>query len=1019
MRLKKIVTRLNTCLLVASLFPIVSVSPFSLDVNADDLSQTSETSQIRDSLQMSKYLEKLPISSTSDTEEKEDKEIERNTNESEENSTVESTEESKNEKSMEQSKELNEPEQSKDIKKTEPSSKSLRLLSVDGASAEVASWDELKTAMTTETIEEIVVTKDIVVADIFTVNRKVEVDFKGHLLNLMSNSIYLNSSAIVTFKNLLFTGQGAGSSIFQGEGTARFSGDVESKLGNEAGIAQLPSAMVIFDGVKLTYDRSGIGNEAVNSKNLLIENESVIKSGSITFYRSNYTTSIDGEVIIKGNSKVETNGTKTNATKYAVWDVITQKKISVIEKSELIASSNANAPSGIFRLNSSNSSINVSDSSMVSVKSKVTTALSMGGGNGVFNVTSNSTLDIESDTSGVAALRFIQSTNNTFNIDGNSKIVVNKKLGKGPAISMSGSNNQINVKGGSDFITTNYNRSILTPDDTNNIGIEFGIGSGSQFNIEGKNSSVFISADKGRAIDSKSDLTITAGPETFFIARGKTKGTTSGIFKSTKKLDFRMDSTSYFDFANANQQGIFECPTDSIFSSNNSNLAVWKKTSKLNKRPDFSWNTMSFSLSGANFVTIDSSTNLNMKNKFKSMNMSNYARMTANNQAAIVDDIRVPTDADKKIYAHASVPEEKGVIRDAYSGEVKVLVGLYAEDSQLIKKLEALSIDSISVYGDTPREGMIEFQVPDDRFLKISESIKALDAWRTNDTNDMTNESNFQSKQEDIIQTQPSVVDVTPPMLVDIEGGLNISPAQAYLSGTGEVNSAVFVSVNGGPKISPNIIVDDNGKWRMSLSALNLKKYDNIQVFLQDQSGQRTEITGPPVTNNEIGNINPSKDLAYHDAIFKAAPIVRVSGKLILKEIPTIINFGVNSIKNKTVRLAPQVGGNLTVSDTRDKKQTWKLTVSQAIPFTNGSQTISDILSYIKTNGEEVAISSIDQVIEQRKSASDADDVVSSNWNTKQDATNRGLRATVPVDKQLIGDYQGTLSWKLQDVPGN
>src|SRR5699024_6096605 len=81
-----------------------------------------------------------------------------------------------------------------------------------------------------------------------------------------------------------------------------------------------------------------------------------------------------------------------------------------------------------------------------------------------------------------------------------------------------------------------------------------------------------------------------------------------------------------------------------------------------------------------------------------------------------------------------------------------------------------------------------------------------------------------------------------------------------------------------------------------------LKIGDMVQVFLHDQAGEAVEL-GPevnqpdrPHTNTEIGNMNPTESMIYHDRTFEEGPImevVRAPGELTFVSVPTTLEFKV------------------------------------------------------------------------------------------------------------------------------
>lgn len=258
------------------------------------------------------------------------------------------------------------------------------------------------------------------------------------------------------------------------------------------------------------------------------------------------------------------------------------------------------------------------------------------------------------------------------------------------------------------------------------------------------------------------------------------------------------------------------------------------------------------------------------------------------------------------------------------------------------------------------------------------------------------------------------VIDVTPPEPAVVDGGNTQPPNIKALSGTGEAGAIVTLTLNGIKQNGITTRIDSKGKWTLSLGNLSLKKDDVLQLFLQDTSGKVTQIPDPPKTNNNVGNIQPDKDYAYRDAVFKSAVKILIIGTLELTSVPEKIDFGTQKVSNVQKEYRPSVTGDLVISDTRgNEKQTWRLSIKESKPLTSDKNDFSGLLYY--TNSKETLNIGKDYVVvEERKLTEDGSIDLSKEWNRE-----KGLSLRVPVEKQRIGKYDGTLSWTLEDVPGN
>ncbi|MDT2660494.1 Ig-like domain-containing protein [Enterococcus hulanensis] len=905
-------------------------------------------------------------------------------------------------------------------------------IAAQAAATEVSTWADFVKALKDTSVSAIKVTADLTATSAGpTVTRAVDIDFDSHTLDTKKYAaITVNTPGALTIHNVQFTGV-QGGFLASGTGTVTLTGTFTSPDENAARITAMEKGTVILDALKLNYNQVAYSSSdlaAISAGTFTITNGSTIVSNAQYFYYSGFQTSTRSQIVIDGQSKVTTNSLRDGTnTSGAIWNVEELSDIWIKGGSTLEMHGNAhnkadsNALFGISR--ASGSTLNVTEGSHVKAVSDTASAILMQSAGGSFNVGGQSNLDLVSngDNSALeATLRFKVAGNMTFNVDGNSIIDITKTSDSGntknaPAIRMYGGSNKINVSGGSDFtVNRGVGNKVGDPgSDGNNQAIQYTSGNGNEFNLTDENSSVSISSSAGPAIDgSASDMNITAGKGTYFIARGNTQSATKGIF-SGQLVNFSMDSIHYFDFRNNHVGGglIFgNTDASSKFSSKNSDLAVWTAGSDLDGDPVHQWFDVTFGLSGANFANLDSTDNSQMQTQFGSL--TNYSRMSANNQAAVLDEIRVPTNADKYIYAHASVPEGKDELRDAYTGEVQATIGVYDETGKEVTQVKGESIgDPLAVYGDAERKGIIKIDAPDKAFLKTGYTLKVLDAWRG------VNDSGWihQSSPDELTKDTPEVYDVTPADPVKLaSGGDTVAPSAKEVTGTGEAGDILDVFLNG-VNTGIETTVNEAGEFTAALPT-GLKKGDFLQLFLRDHAGAAA-VTNPPLTNDSVGNIEPATDMTYHDATFKEAKKVQVNGSLELVSVPDTVDFGTQKVGTKTETYYPNVSGKLAISDTRgDGKVPWELTLKETEGLHSDTNDLSGLLSY-KNAQNTVQINQDNQVVETGSFDQDGLLTISDQWGEANH--NNGLALTVPVGKQLLGDYKGTLSWTLENVPGN
>ncbi|MGG5371967.1 pectate lyase-like adhesive domain-containing protein [Enterococcus sp. AZ196] len=378
---------------------------------------------------------------------------------------------------------------------------------------------------------------------------------------------------------------------------------------------------------------------------------------------------------------------------------------------------------------------------------------------------------------------------------------------------------------------------------------------------------------------------------------------------------------------------------------------------------------------------------------------ANYRRISGMNQDPRIEWVPV-TDADKTIKGRVvigEVPDNNGLV----SGEIKY-IPVYASENQAKITLTDthgnvrpdLSTDANGYVSYTDTNDPIQFQKAREKISGIAER----GPWISPEPIEAT------------------VIDATPPEPAKVDHSDAIQSTTKRLTGTGEPNSIITLTVNDQPSGIPGQLVGADGKWAIDISSLSLVKDDVLQFFLQDQSGQITELSEAdrPSTNNAIGNINPKADTVYRDATFKAATKATVVGYLSLASVPDGLEFGDNQVSNKTENYRPTISGDLVVSDTRGgARKPWRLTLNQSEELKNGTISLEDALYYTSQLGEK-QITTATQIVESGEFTSDGSKNISADW-----LDSNGFKLTVPVEKQRVGDYTGKLSWKLEDVPGN
>ncbi|MGM0125947.1 hypothetical protein IGI37_003348 [Enterococcus sp. AZ194] len=143
---------------------------------------------------------------------------------------------------------------------------------------------------------------------------------------------------------------------------------------------------------------------------------------------------------------------------------------------------------------------------------------------------------------------------------------------------------------------------------------------------------------------------------------------------------------------------------------------------------------------------------------------------------------------------------------------------------------------------------------------------------------------------------------------------------------------------------------------------------------------------------------------------------VLISGELKLVETPDVLNFGNQRVTNTEKTYWPTITGNLAVEDTRGgDKGSWYMTVAETKPLTSAT-IVLDKTMYFENGPTDYLIGKDAVVVEATTLQEDGTYVISNQWG---ESKNQGIKLKVPVGKQRLGSYEGTLTWTLVTGPGN
>lgn len=717
--------------------------------------------------------------------------------------------------------------------------------------------------------------------------------------------------------------------------------NVETNDASNAGLIGAVNATVILRGTNNLHLREKTSQ--LDVKKLIFEENSIFKSHSRADFGYNATTLsavaiTNGTILIKKNAKVwiindgnskEVAGKPVQSSSSAIAGSISN--FTMEPNSEVLTETNIYSYRTTVKNNFTMTggakfeAKGTANSLFVSAKNigegaVVPATINISGARTSFKL---SAYGIDSREDG--AVMRIQGDGNVFNVTDGAEVnvikntQVYKTTASAPAVRMDGKDNHININTGGQFNLRNTGS--YEPNDglgsSGNQGLLFTGGNGAVFNLKDAGSSAEIRADYGPALVSTGSSKITAGEGTIFKMYGKTKSRAGAVF-NTAKSEITIDRPLFFDFRNDRNYGeygyIFKATAESTFTSTQSDLSVWPRETNLNESPSKIWWLFDYKLSGENFTKIDSTNVPNEfntgANSFGSTGTLAYNRMTGGTLRAVVDELRAPTNADKSIFGHVTIPLDGENGRDAFTDEAFVVVKLTKANGKS-QELTGRTIGKnnnnpgLSVYGEASRGGMFKIPVPNNVFLETGDKIEVVRAWRGGA--DPNSKRVHLSLPEDLVAPNRTTFDITPPNPAVITNSRVVDNATKQISGkANEPGSKVEISVNG-VDLATTTTVQPNGTFVFNLPHY-LKKDDLVQVKVRDRAGLASAVgvDRPPSTNNAAGNGNPKTNLTFHDQIFVAAPSV------IVKDVLPDTNKAVKSVVVDNNKGATQIGSVLT-----------------------------------------------------------------------------------------------------------
>ncbi|MGM0219553.1 isopeptide-forming domain-containing fimbrial protein [Enterococcus sp. AZ126] len=645
-----------------------------------------------------------------------------------------------------------------------------------------------------------------------------------------------------------------------------------------------------------------------------IVDDSTINANSVGQIFSNSAAGTD--MIVQNKAQFTGYSQSNNVLRSSAQVDITVKDEGT--KLEVSGNSTQTADSGgIISIAAANSTLNVENKAYFKIHSlqpnTATPAVMIQSSGGSFNASGQSILDMTSEgqSNGLAgAVRFRLDGNMAFNVSGESQININKNAGGAPGIRMFGANNKILVSGNSDF--TVRNKGTGSPQapgtDGRNQGIIFYDSSNSgphSFTLTDPGSRVKILADNGAGIDTWRPITVSATEGTYFEVVGNTSS--GAIFNTygSRDLTFVLDKPMYYDFRNNGSGKALMSPgSASTFKSVHSDVSLWiPKSGEANNgndgNPFRAWTLVDYSLKGANMLldTSSDSTFNTGTDSFGNSGINRYSRMSGNNANPIVDEVRTPTNADKFIYGHVSIPEGKDGFRDAWTDEVQVELEVQLPNDSTKHKIYGTTVQDgetgkYSIYGEAARAGIFKADMSSllptgETFIPTGTKVNVLRAWRGSSDVPAEDDNNVHiGLPTDVVYGDfwftdtVTTIDVTPPTQAVVS--TTIDNASKQIKGKSDEDGAkVFVKVNGEwLKDTANNAVTTTvagGNWTINLPSY-IDKTAQVEVYLKDT----TKITPLPSyvlpssytvePDGVDGNLNEDPTtynsyVGYHDAL--------------------------------------------------------------------------------------------------------------------------------------------------------
>jgi hypothetical protein len=492
----------------------------------------------------------------------------------------------------------------------------------------------------------------------------------------------------------------------------------------------------------------------------------------------------------------------------------------------------------------------------------------------------------------------------------------------------------------------------------------------------------------------KSSITAQPGSKVYLYSNSKKDEVVN--MKSGSTNTITLDKPAEFDIVITGGGNVFGGMSGAdSFNINGVGVFAWNKKDDIKGNP-----TDCFDYS--NNIQITKNTNVYSDNSdvAKNLKPNDRHRISGGNFDPVIIYGNVPdecnhvdklTDADKPIRARVRVGQFPKVDDSATIGENMEIQDVYATEN-LFKNAVIIenSLDLKPYKVNIDKDGYLKYNA--DKFYPAETHFKT-----TIDRSNINGKSN--------VVAETDVIDITPPEPAKVTTG-PLKPTTRTINGVdGEVGAMVKVKYFGAYMQKDGndctATVDQDGKWKLDLPDVSLEVGKYLTIYMSDASG----------------NTNPDADTKVHDAMFKKATSVPISGTLELTEIPDEINFGTMELQLGTAieKWAVHTGA-LAVVDTRIQKNEWQLSARMFKELTDNndeSRVIEEVVCYYDNGTKYILNKNNSIVINRHKNYDSNEYVVSNKWSTNND----GIKLEVPATKLRVGHYSGEIEWTLQDVP--